>query len=553
MPGLTDEAMDIVLHYHERTKHRPNQYARSLGYLDWPNQPDPFRRYAGTEKIDLTYPVPRQEPTYDSLFTQNPPPSPLDSSLISRLFSHSLALSAWKQVPGSRPWSLRVNPSSGALYPTEGYLVSGDIPGMIQSPGVFHYAPYSHQLERRGSFTSQAWALLTGGYPQPCLLLGLSTIYWRESWKYGERAFRYCHLDIGHAIGAIAFAARAVSWDLRHLNDVPSDILAKLLGVHLQSGMEAEHADALLLLYPGKTPSPILPTFTADEWQERLPGIVFQGEPNRLSRNHHPWAVIEQVVEATEFFTVQTGGAFLSDPPNQKQLYQFQDRDIPAEQIIRQRRSAAQMDRTSYLNRESFYQLLSRLLPSSFPFQPLPWHQQISLVFFVHRVDDLSPGIYLLIRDQAHEQILRGSLKTGFVWKTPQNCPPELPFYCLEEGDVRRVSRNLSCHQDIASDGIFCVTMIAPFESSLENQGPWFYPRLYWEAGLIGQVLYLEAEAAGIRGTGIGCFFDDLLHQALGIENLDWQDLYHFTVGRPVHDSRLDTIPPYDHLGDRKT
>ena len=35
------------------------------------------------------------------------------------------------------------------------------------------------------------------------------------------------------------------------------------------------------------------------------------------------------------------------------------------------------------------------------------------------------------------------------------------------------------------------------------------YRRLFWECGLIGQVLYLEAEAAGVRGTGIGCFYDD--------------------------------------------
>jgi len=27
--------------------------------------------------------------------------------------------------------------------------------------------------------------------------------------------------------------------------------------------------------------------------------------------------------------------------------------------------------------------------------------------------------------------------------------------------------------------------------------------KLFWEAGLLGQVLYLEAEAAGVRGTGI--------------------------------------------------
>ena len=62
---------------------------------------------------------------------------------------------------------------------------------------------------------------------------------------------------------------------------------------------------------------------------------------------------------------------------------------------------------------------------------------------------------------------------------------------------------------------------------------------------MIGQTLYLEAEAAGIRATGIGCFFDDEVHQLLGLRNEDWQSLYHFTVGGPLDDGRLTTLQPY--------
>ena len=40
--------------------------------------------------------------------------------------------------------------------------------------------------------------------------------------------------------------------------------------------------------------------------------------------------------------------------------------------------------------------------------------------------------------------------------------------------------------------------MLAEYLQPLQRHGPWFYPRLYWEAGMIGQLLYLEAEAAGI-------------------------------------------------------
>jgi hypothetical protein len=87
--------------------------------------------------------------------------------------------------------------------------------------------------------------------------------------------------------------------------------------------------------------------------------------------------------------------------------------------------------------------------------------------------------------------------------------------------------------------------MIAEFAGALQCFGPWFYRRLFWECGLIGQVLYLEAEAAGVRGTGIGCFFDDGVHELLGLETENYQSLYHFTVGHPVEDRRLTTLPAY--------
>jgi hypothetical protein len=68
---------------------------------------------------------------------------------------------------------------------------------------------------------------------------------------------------------------------------------------------------------------------------------------------------------------------------------------------------------------------------------------------------------------------------------------------------------------------------------------------LFWEAGVIGQVLYLEAEAANARSTGIGCFFDDAVHDVLGLTDNQFQSLYHFTVGISVEDHRLQSSPAY--------
>ena len=90
--------------------------------------------------------------------------------------------------------------------------------------------------------------------------------------------------------------------------------------------------------------------------------------------------------------------------------------------------------------------------------------------------------------------------------------------------------------------------MLAEFQPRLSAHGAWFYRRLHWEAGAIGQVLYLEAEAAGVGSTGIGCFLDDATHEILGLTDQRYQTIYHFTVGAPVEDTRLTSLPAYPAL-----
>ena len=87
--------------------------------------------------------------------------------------------------------------------------------------------------------------------------------------------------------------------------------------------------------------------------------------------------------------------------------------------------------------------------------------------------------------------------------------------------------------------------MISDFERTIGEEGAFAYRRLHWEAGLIGQALYLWATALGLTGTGIGCFFDDSVHEMLGITTRDFQTIYHFTVGGAIEDARLLTLPPY--------
>ena len=180
-------------------------------------------------------------------------------------------------------------------------------------------------------------------------------------------------------------------------------------------------------------------------------------------------------------------------------------------------------------------------------FHALLWRPCVHLAVFIHRVRGLAPGLYLLVRQPAAQDRLRGAITGDFVWEEAAGCPPGLGLYRLQTADFQEAAQAVSCHQDIASDGAFSLGMLAEFDAPLAAHGAWFYKRLFWETGVIGQVLYLEAEAAGIRSTGIGCFFDDLMHGILVLRDRRFQSLYHFTVGGPVEDSRLCTEPAYGH------
>jgi hypothetical protein len=222
--------------------------------------------------------------------------------------------------------------------------------------------------------------------------------------------------------------------------------------------------------------------------------------------------------------------------------------------LIRQRRSAQAFDGVTAITAQALFRMLDATLPRPGvpPFDAWPWPPRVHLALFLHRVAGLPPGLYLFARHPEAVAGLEAARKAGYGFQPAENAPAHLPLFRLVRADTRQAAKALSCHQDIAARSAFSLGMIAEFDPVLEAEGPWAYRRLFWETGLIGQALYLEAEAAGVRGTGIGCFFDDPVHELLGFEDTTLQSLYHFTVGGPIVDERLETHPPYDHLVGRR-
>lgn len=528
--------------YHEASKHHlPEAFAPSPGQLDWANQPDPFRRYVGAPRRSLPLvPLSEAGPALEqALDPEGLPEAPWGIEALGQLLQDSLGLTAWKQVGSSR-WALRANPSSGNLHPSEAYLLADLEPG----PALWHYAPVAHALERRAELGPRAWSELVAGLPEPCALLGLSSIGWREAWKYGLRSFRYCQHDAGHALACVSLAAAGLGWSARLVLDLDDAALGALLGLR-SDGPEAERPVWLLAISPA--PLPARPELSASRALAELSApAAWRGRANELSEEHRAWPGLDEVWRATERReppAPETWGEAPAAPPALTP-------GAPAlRRLIHQRRSVVALDGRSGLTREGFYDLLRLLVPGAgrAPSASLPWAPRVDLALFVHRVEELPPGIYLLSRSGdpgLREQLLAPGAP-------PEGCPPDLPLYALAEGELQGSAQALSCWQSIASDGAFAAAMLAPLASALRELGPWAYRWLHWEAGALGQLLYLGAEAFGLGATGIGCFFDDGTHELLGLDpGGDHQVLYHFALGGRVPDHRVELSAPYAHLSE---
>ncbi|XP_062200860.1 uncharacterized protein LOC133903478 [Phragmites australis] len=564
--------------FHCRTKHSLTAgYARGPGRLDWANQPNPFLRFFPAPQIALPNPPPTLSSVpYPSLFHKPPPPpQPLTVDSLSSLLFHSLALSAWKSA-GISTWSLRVNPSSGNLHPTEAHIVFPypKEPGRL---AVAHYAPRDHLLEVRATApVGDCSAIL----PAPATaVLALSSIFWREAWKYGERALRYCNHDVGHALAAVAVAAATLGWDARLLDGLSDEDLGRLIGVEkgcpaapevlpdkVMKGkapwVERQDPDCAVLLFPAGS-KPKVDYGRISTALRGFEGLEWVGTTNGLSKDHVVWDVIYRTAEQVKKHSPAPGEQFIVNPWRRSPaLSEGLYKELTVQEVVRHRRSAVDMDGVHVMGRDTFYQMLLHCLPSgevcsgerqgpqsALPFRVLPWDAEVHAALFVHRVSGLPKGLYFLVRNEEHFDPLRHAMRQDFEWVRPEGCPDGLPLYRLMKGDCQRLAMQVSCVQEIASHGCFSLGMIARFESVLHEKGGWMYPRLFWETGVLGQVLYLEAHAVGISATGIGCYFDDAVHEVLGLKDLEFQSLYHFTVGAPVLDKRIMSLPAYPGPG----
>ena len=210
--------------YHESTKHSVESLRRAPHVLDWANMPNPFRHYEGVPVLDLPADPPIPETSaLDVLHgAARSTPAGDGPAFLSQLLFYSASISASKRVPSTGyRYALRVNPSSGNLHPTEFHFLTR---GLKEWPdGLYHYRPSAHMAEQRATGDLE---IKLAGSPAPIVFV-LTSIAWREAWKYRDRAYRYCLHDMGHAWQALALAAQAIGCDSFAVGHFPDDKVAQ--------------------------------------------------------------------------------------------------------------------------------------------------------------------------------------------------------------------------------------------------------------------------------------------------------------------------------------
>jgi SagB-type dehydrogenase family enzyme len=487
--------------YHELTKHSAETLQRTQHRLDWANMPNPFRHYEGVPIFDLPADPPApQIPALEVLEGKTGNTSATDGAkFLSQLMFYSASISASKRVPFTGyTYALRVNPSSGNLHPTEFHFCTQ---GLVDWPdGLYHYRPSSHMAEQRamGDFGGN---LVEGSVP---LVFVLTTIAWREAWKYQNRAYRYCLHDVGHAWQALTLAARSIGCESFAIGHFSDDRIAECC-----------------LLSPDEWPMLIVglrgPSIPVRMLDDPVETILFGGEPNRLSDEPVPFPMIERIHAATKCSTEAAISAV-----GQPTAFGRGEISLPSHlstspsfgAVVRRRRSA--LDFRGGDESISLLQLATLLSATKQSlFADFATARIVHLYLYVHRVEGLSPGVYR-------------------YW------PEHSELEKIKEGDQRLVAAALSLGQDLAGNACLAFSMIADFANATHIYGDRGYRYAHFEAGAIGQKMYLASEALGLRATGIGAFFDEEVNRYLGLSPKLGQVVYHFAVGYPVPDSRLE-------------
>jgi SagB-type dehydrogenase family enzyme len=514
---VANENIEVARGYHERTKHSEERLRASPHHLDWDNQPIPFKLYRDLEPIAL----PRQlEPgTVSTLHAisasvarEIEPTGPVPGlRALARILHYSAGITKVRRSPGGSVY-FRAASNTGALYHVDLYLACRGLPDL--PAGIYHFGVHDFALRRlrigdyRGAFIAAA-----GGESSltraPVIVASAST-YWRNAWKYRERAYRHAFWDAGtlHAnLLAVAAAqglapkvvAGFVDRDIEHL-----------------LGLDPAREGALALVPLGRTAESPAPAPDA-------PVLNLETEP--VSSREIDYPAIREIHSASSLVHAEEvarwRGAVLprweTDPQGELvPLRPLAEADWPPaeplESVILRRGSTRRFDVSRSLTFEELSTALAvatATIPADFTEDPES--SLIDLYVIAHAVEGLQPGSYYLRRTERALEL-------------------------LEEGEFRAIAGRLGLFQELpaaAGANVYCLADLDRVLARFGNRG---YRAAQLEGGIVGGRLYLTAYALRFGATGL-TFLDDEVTEFFSPHAEGKSVMFLTALGRPVRRS----------------
>jgi SagB-type dehydrogenase family enzyme len=484
---VVNENVEVARGYHERTKHSEERLRANPHHLDWDNRPVPFKLYRDLETI----PLPRRlEPgtvsalrAISALAGQETEPAEQVPGLqaLARVLYYSAGITKIKRSPG-RDVYFRAAPNTGALYHVDLYLACRDLPDL--SAGVYHFGAHDFALRRlrvgdyRGAFIEAA-----GGEPslaQAPVVVASASTYWRNAWKYRERAYRHAFWDAGTLHANLLAVAAAEGLAAKVVAGFADRDVEHLLG------LDPAREGALALVPLGRTAEPPVPAPDA-------PALNLETEP--LSPSEIDYPAIRQIHRASSLEHGQGArwrGVLVRrpEPDSRSELVPLRplaQADWPAEpleSVILRRGSTRRFE----VSRSLTFEELSTALAVATASIPADFSEDaesslLDLYLIAHAIEGLPPGAYYLRR-------------------------AEHALELLKQGEFRAIAGRLGLFQELpaaAAANVYCLADLEPILARFGNRG---YRAAQLEGGIIGGRLYLAAYALRFGATGL-TFLDD--------------------------------------------
>ena len=473
--------------YHDATKHSYTSVHSNPHFLDWANQPVPFKIYPTLEPLSLPREVRQTGVAALSAIAESISAGTSlvpDFRAVAELLYLSAGVTRQRKYPGGELY-FRAAACTGALYEVELYLVCGDLADL--EAGVYHFAPAEFALRRlRAGDYRRVLLEATGGEPsiaQAPVTVVCTCTYWRNAWKYQARTYRHFGWDNGTLLANLLAVATAMGFPARVVLGFVDVEVNRLLDVDWQR----EVAFSLVAL--GHVPN-LLPQSTPDIQPLHLETIP-------LSRHEVDYPLMRQMHAASSLHSPQEVQAWrghsplINLPPLVEPTFQLQplsDAEVPTdsiEQVILRRGSSRKFTRAP-ISLTQFSTLLDRAtrgVPSDF-LNPLGT-QLNHLYLIIHAVDGLDSGAYVFHRDR---HVLE----------------------CLKQGNFRTEAGYLALGQELAADAAVDIFFLADLPTILQRFGNRGYRAVQLEAGILGGKLYLGAYAQNLGATGLTFYDDDV-------------------------------------------